>query len=212
MVNGASYVLVINEDERDSLCVKMRLDSLNENKGILHLLGRKLLVYALLENGFEKNLDLEIDIYGKPYFKDRRINFNISHSGNAVMCAIGFDDIGVDIQAIKDIAISKVASLFFSQEEVFVLSRDGFGKNLLSEIWCVKESYIKMLGLGLNKPMRSFTVRKYDDRYVVVEGGKVVSSALVGMIYGCYCYSICTEKNRVVEKPRILTLDHIRDL
>ena len=55
----------------------------------LRLLGRLLLIKGLERNGedFDK-LTIEYTNKGKPYFKESNIKFNISYSGNIVVCII----------------------------------------------------------------------------------------------------------------------------
>ena len=45
--------------------------------------------------------DVKVDKFGKPYFEDTDIHFNISHSGCYVIAAVSDEDIGIDIQKIK---------------------------------------------------------------------------------------------------------------
>ena len=38
--------------------------------------------------------------YGKPYIENSDIYFNISHSGSYILCAVGNEEVGVDIEGV----------------------------------------------------------------------------------------------------------------
>ena len=98
--------------------------------------------------------------YGKPFLKNNAdIHFNISHSLNYVAVAIDDTPVGIDIEEIKE-ADLKIAERFFAPDElVYVL---GAGRQRITErffeVWTKKESNIKWKGLGLSKPLPSFSV------------------------------------------------------
>lgn len=79
----------------------------------------------------------------KPYILFyENIYFNISHSGDWVVCAVSDVDVGIDIQKITDIDYAKISSRFFPNNDI---------KTKLSffSLWTKKESYLKMLGKGI---------------------------------------------------------------
>ena len=45
--------------------------------------------------------ELQMDKFGKPYFVNSKIHFNISHSGNFVVMAVSDWNIGIDVQRLK---------------------------------------------------------------------------------------------------------------
>ncbi|MFC5704207.1 4'-phosphopantetheinyl transferase family protein [Cohnella faecalis] len=102
--------------------------------------------------------------YGKPYVsypeKASAFHYNLSHSGEWVVCAIDDEPVGVDIEKIDSADIA-IADRFFSPEEVGCLrmERDELSRQLLFYgIWTAKESYVKAIGSGLSKPLDSFSV------------------------------------------------------
>lgn len=98
---------------------------------------------------------------GKPYLENNlNFNFNISHSGHWVICAISDIAIGIDIEEIQSIEFKDIAHRFFSQKETsFILNSDEAVrlKNFY-RIWTLKESYIKADGRGLALPLKAFTI------------------------------------------------------
>lgn len=99
--------------------------------------------------------------HGKPYAKDVTVEFNISHSGDMVVCAIDDKPIGIDIEKIRSMDLS-VAKRICSYNELTYL----FGCELdesnycyttdtkiltrFFEIWTAKEAYSKSIGGSLS--------------------------------------------------------------
>lgn len=103
--------------------------------------------------------------YGKPYiYGVENFHYNLSHSGNWVVCAIDQKPVGVDIEKIKPFA-PDIARYYFSAEEFLYMSQapETVKLGLFYELWTFKESYIKALGCGLSKPLNSFTIKLVGD-------------------------------------------------
>lgn len=86
---------------------------------------------------------------GKPYIENNPIFFNISHSKNIV--AVGFDhknELGIDIEKIEDID-NDIINILYSNIEKEKYKNILLDKNIFYKAWTMKESYAKMLGLGL---------------------------------------------------------------
>ncbi|MCK9218165.1 MAG: 4'-phosphopantetheinyl transferase superfamily protein, partial [Firmicutes bacterium] len=118
--------------------------------------------------------------YGKPYLYNKpEFHFNISHSGNWVVCATFSQPIGIDIEQIKPIEYSDIAKRYFTKDEYRSLLSADLPDRLsyFYEIWTCKESYIKMIGKGLSIPVDSFSIRLenrpikiYDNNGAVLRG------------------------------------------
>lgn len=88
--------------------------------------------------------------YGKPYLRDYpNAQFNISHSGQFVACAVCDRPIGVDIQEIVPYR-RNVAKRVFSPEELFQIESSSDRPAEFTRLWTQKEAYLKMLGIGLS--------------------------------------------------------------
>lgn len=99
--------------------------------------------------------------HGKPYASGLAVEFNISHSGDMVVCAIDNEPIGIDIEKIRPIDLS-VAKQFCSEQELvylfghvptekdFVNTSDEDVLTGFFEIWTKKEAYVKCLGTGFS--------------------------------------------------------------
>ncbi|MFJ8118278.1 4'-phosphopantetheinyl transferase superfamily protein (plasmid) [Bacillus mycoides] len=101
--------------------------------------------------------------YGKPFVQNfSDFHFNISHSGEWVVCATANSNVGIDIERVSDIEALKLANEFFSEEEFYDLSNMNSDEqiNYFFDLWTLKESHIKMIGKGLYIPLNSFSVKK----------------------------------------------------
>ncbi|WP_033716522.1 4'-phosphopantetheinyl transferase family protein [Bacillus mycoides] len=101
--------------------------------------------------------------YGKPFVqKFSDFHFNISHSGEWVVCATANSNVGIDIERVSDIEALKLANEFFSEEEFYDLSNMNSDEqiNYFFDLWTLKESYIKTIGKGLYIPLNSFSIKK----------------------------------------------------
>ena len=121
-----------------------------------------LLEKALYESfGTHKELDIKIGSHGKPsLINDPEIHYNLSHSGNYVVCALASDEVGVDLQKMKQLNL-KLAKRYFAEEEVkwlFDLPAEKQQRGFF-DLWAIKESYMKFTGKGFALPMKSFSVR-----------------------------------------------------
>lgn len=98
--------------------------------------------------------------YGKPYLLHyKNFHFNISHSGDWVVCAIDNRPIGIDVEKIKKVDF-EIAKQFFSKMEYIELSKKTGNKKVafFYDLWTLKESYIKAIGDGFSKEPDSFTI------------------------------------------------------
>ncbi|MCX2829638.1 4'-phosphopantetheinyl transferase superfamily protein [Bacillus pseudomycoides] len=109
----------------------------------------------------QKQIKFKKNKYGKPYLEGySNFNFNISHSGNLVVCALDEKPIGIDIEQVKNIEYKDVVKSFFSENEKnYVFNGDiSLELDKFYEIWTLKESYLKCIGQGLSVPLNSFSI------------------------------------------------------
>lgn len=98
-----------------------------------------------------KQIDFSVNKYGKPFVIGKpSIQFNISHAGHYIACAISDEPVGVDIELIKT-ADMQIAKRFFTADETSYIM-DGQQNTRFYEVWTKKESRIKWEGKGLHKP------------------------------------------------------------
>lgn len=138
--------------------------------------------------------------YGKPFLKDIPLYFNISHAGEWVACALGSEEIGIDIEQVKEIDMD-IAKRFFCTCEYESLMKKDEEKRLefFYIIWTLKESYIKWLGTGLSKPLDSFYFKINNQHIQCVDKSyKTVPNFKQYSIEG-YKLSVCSKTSKFVE-------------
>lgn len=93
------------------------------------------------------------DDNGKPFLTDfPGLHFNLSHSGQIVLCAIDFHPVGVDVEEIRDIGPDVAAACFTPAERKRLEGTRGEAwLNEFYLLWTLKESYLKALGTGLRR-------------------------------------------------------------
>lgn len=124
-------------------------------------LGAEALLNHVLRDNFPQiscPVTLLTDEYEKPFLKTEEnmdaVSFNLSHSGNYALCAVGEHSIGCDIELRKE-NNAGVARRFFTRKECeHIADVDSF-----FTYWTLKESFVKAVGRGLSMPMNSFEVQ-----------------------------------------------------
>lgn len=99
--------------------------------------------------------------HGKPYAKNLGVEFNISHSGDMVVCAVDDKPVGIDIEQIRPIDLT-VAKRICTDEELlqlfghtpteqdFTYTTDTEILTRFFELWTAKEAYGKCMGTGID--------------------------------------------------------------
>ncbi len=107
-------------------------------------------------------VEFEFGIHGKPSLRGPAgFHFNVAHSGEIALYAIGKLEVGIDIEQIRPMPnLLEVARRFFSAAEAMELARlsSAFRLQAFYNCWARKEAYIKALGVGLSLPLESFRV------------------------------------------------------
>lgn len=128
--------------------------------------------------------------YGKPFIENQEdIYYNLSHSGEWVVCALHTNEIGVDVEQVKTIDFD-FATHFFTKSESDFLFQSNYTDQTSAfyDLWTLKEAYIKYKGKGLSIPLDSFsftfdpdpvfhsdteTKKLYFKLYPVIEGYQI---------------------------------------
>jgi 4'-phosphopantetheinyl transferase len=122
------------------------------------LFGRLLLKQGLTDIGSTATLDdMNCNDFGKPYFENYPIRFNITHSGNFVACIISNDTstIGIDAEVVKAVNTKDFKDLWSEEEWADIQSNDIA---VFFKYWTRKEAVVKAIGKGLNIPLNQISV------------------------------------------------------
>ncbi|MEG0308500.1 MAG: 4'-phosphopantetheinyl transferase superfamily protein [Clostridium sp.] len=173
----------ISQEELDNLSLLTHLEKrckiekfINKKDKVRTLIGEILIKTIIFQQLRIRNIHItfEKNQYGKPYLKGYpKFNFNISHSGDFVVCAIDDKPIGIDVEQVKNIEYKEVAESFFSVSEFdYIVKEDlNLKLNKFYEIWTLKESYIKCCAQGLSIPLKSFSIDidQYQNIKVIID-------------------------------------------
>ncbi|CAA6801264.1 MAG: Unknown protein [uncultured Sulfurovum sp.] len=114
------------------------------------LAGKLLLLNYLTENTIFTLFDISKTSYQKPYIKNSNLSFNISHSGDYVVCACSkFNTIGIDIEdTSQQIEFNDFHEVLSGEEFQKILNATHSLKEFY-RIWTGKEGVLKAEGKGL---------------------------------------------------------------
>ncbi|WP_124066559.1 4'-phosphopantetheinyl transferase superfamily protein [Clostridium sp. E02] len=143
-----------------------------------HQLGTELLLQGLEEQyGMKKPIEPPLSIAkgecGKPYLTDYpHIHYNISHTDGLVVCAIGDDPLGVDVEKIRTHP-QEVIRKIMSEQEKQALNQclEKERDQLFFQIWTLKESYVKAEGCGITVPLAGISFDLSHDSIVCNKPG-----------------------------------------
>lgn len=123
------------------------------------LFGKLLLIQGLRIFKIESSLlNMQYNIYNRPYLNDVAIDFNISHSGNTVVCAISDEgNIGIDIEEVSCVDLLDYCQVFQDEEWSDIISSNDPYKKFFS-YWTKKEAAVKADGRGLSIPLNEVLV------------------------------------------------------
>ncbi len=133
-------------------------------------------IKADVNEQFERLPEIRTGQRGKPEFvfpegEMQKVYFNLSHSGNYVICAMADDEVGVDVQVRAGIR-ETLLRRFFSEEERKRVEECGeaTGKErTFAQIWAVREAETKLTGRGIGQLLDG---RGVNDGEMKVTGGK----------------------------------------
>lgn len=137
-----------------------RLASLRNPEGRrLSTAAELLLIHAVqaAEPGCTLPLRLRTNAYGKPMLTDGDLHISLSHTADFVVCAVGDRELGVDAEKPRAYREALVRRFFCPEEQAFLRSSPDPDEDF-TLLWTLKESYLKALGCGLNRPLDSFCV------------------------------------------------------
>lgn len=135
------------------------------------LYGEILVRYLVNKKFFISNSQIKINYskYGKPYIENlKNFQFNISHSGDWVVCAYGKENIGVDIEKIET-AYLNISEMYFSKSEHKMLCEKSKNEQnvYFYQLWTLKESYLKYMGKGLSVSLNSFSIIENNEKFYI---------------------------------------------
>ena len=191
-INDIEGALKLLTEERRRKYLKLRNEKARRECLAAGLLLRKVLeIHGVDLKTVHTNDD------GKP--EAEGICFNLSHSGNVVICAASKDNVGCDIEKIGS-APKRVAERFFCEDEIdWIESFANEDKNReFFRIWTMKESYLKMTGEGLRTALNSFRV--FPDILKISREGNMQPCLMKEYKYSGYKITVCAMEEEFAEQ------------
>ncbi len=153
---------------------KERVETFYRREDALRTLFSELLLRYILRKfvGLQnETISFLYSDYGKPSLKNfPQLHFNLSHSGEWIVCATDTHPIGIDIEQIQPIDLSIAEHYFSEKEKQQLFSLPPWAQlSFFFELWTLKESFIKQKGKGLSIPLNSFTVSLTPEQPITLE-------------------------------------------
>ena len=151
-----------NFDENLSYLPKARQEHIlkfkDRNRQKQSLVATLLLEECLKElNALEEYEKVVEDENGHWSFGNSPLHFSIAHSDEVVLVVASRHPIGCDIEKIRKTKI-EIAEKFFLPSEIENIKSSSHPDMAFLSYWTVKESYLKMIGKGLSKSLKSVEV------------------------------------------------------
>ena len=161
------------------------------------LAAELLLIHAVRSVYSEASIPLKITVgeFGKPELCDIELDFSLSHSESMALCAISDKCVGVDIQ-LHTAYKAALAERFFTKKEAAAIAQAADKDRLFTQTWAVKESYLKLLGTGMHRPLSSFDV-KCDNGCFSIDGAPECSVSVTEL--GAYTLAVSSLTDEVPE-------------
>jgi 4'-phosphopantetheinyl transferase len=110
-----------------------------------------------------KELVIKNSLFGKPFLSNpekSKICFNLAHSGNMLLFAIGkVKHVGIDVEKIEEkIDFKGISPMVFSFDEQLTLSLSMDPIHYFYALWTAKEAILKVSGRGFSYPVNQFSV------------------------------------------------------
>ena len=141
------YLRTTNENRKKALLVSHGF--LKEKVSELFGIKKENLIFAVSENG-------------KPFCKSHNdIYFSVSHSGDFFAVAISKKEVGIDIELLKN-PTEKLIKRVCSDNEKKLIDASKNKSETFTEIWTKKEAYLKALGTGIDRELKSVDTTNFD--------------------------------------------------
>ena len=105
-------------------------------------------------------LEFTYGAHGKPALA-WPLQFNLAHSGDLALCAVGRQALGIDIEQLRPVArLDRLVQRCLSTTEQQVLAQapTQHREALFFTYWTCKEAYLKATGQGLSVPLDSISI------------------------------------------------------
>ncbi|MBQ8983821.1 MAG: 4'-phosphopantetheinyl transferase superfamily protein [Lachnospiraceae bacterium] len=144
----------------------------DQEKGILTGLLESYVIRHTLERDGSRSYTLGYGKEGKPYIVEfPGLHYNISHSGSLIVCGIGDELLGIDVEREERYS-ERVAKRFFHPEEqkdIFSQENEAEKRKIFTMYWVMKESFMKLSGAGFSIPLKTFHCNRQTGEILITD-------------------------------------------
>ncbi|MEO8069368.1 MAG: 4'-phosphopantetheinyl transferase superfamily protein [Flavobacteriales bacterium] len=116
--------------------------------------------------------------FGKPTMRGTALHFNFSDTKDAVIVAIGREELGVDIETMhRRVDHMAVAEHYFTAEEIANINASSEPKRRFLDFWTRKEAILKASGVGIMDDLPALRVDSRRNEVRIVHGDFVRMAA-----------------------------------
>lgn len=121
---------------------------------------------------------------------------NLSHSGEYVALAVGNVPVGIDVEHKSDNDFKVTKRMFTKRDQDYIFGDMLDAERRFRDIWTIKESFLKCLGIGISVPLSSFdaTFDRYGSEGVILSGKIEVSEDAPDKLQGLDHYRFSTSR------------------
>lgn len=175
-----------------------RIHNMKQEKSRKQSMGVGLLLHKVLALYHMQDSKVFVDEHGKPRIEE--LEFNLSHSGNMVICAVSEEPVGCDVEEIRKTSKGVAKRCFSDREQAYVSQFTGEEYDrAFFRLWTMKESYVKMTGEGMRVPFETYEVTIEDTGAGVIRDGEMQTCSISTMELEGHIISICVEESAHVE-------------
>nr|WP_246428006.1 4'-phosphopantetheinyl transferase superfamily protein [Paenibacillus phyllosphaerae] len=123
---------------------------------------------------------------------------------------IDCESVGIDIEKVVPISPELADRVFSAQESMDLRQKPEHERvNLFFELWTLKESYIKAVGVGLTLSLKSFTIRKLPGGEITLDPPAERYHFKQYDLNTHYKLSVCSSSPQLPGSVEILGLDDL---
>lgn len=148
-----------------------KIDAFRFEKDKRLSLAAGILLRTALERAGAGEGELSFGQNGKPHLPGGGVEFNLSHSGRLAVCAVSGRPVGADVEAFRHFDEKLLRRICHERELANLRERaePEEGDRVFTELWTLKESFMKYLGAGLLLPPREIFIERGDTLRAVCE-------------------------------------------
>ena len=113
---------------------------------------------GLLLRCFLGDTKIFTDEFGKPR-AENGVCFNLSHSGDWVLFAVGKTEVGCDIEQMRQCDPVRLGKVVFTEGELDLIKKSCDRLGIFFELWTKKEALLKCMGKGFHRAAKTVDVR-----------------------------------------------------